>query len=61
MSTNVQDEINREPRPDYDPQEPEATPAEEPKHPGWLTLAEVFNSADPFFKKFYSLIHPIFM
>jgi glyoxylase-like metal-dependent hydrolase (beta-lactamase superfamily II) len=56
MSTNVQDEINREPRPDYDPQEPEATPAEEPKHPGWLTLAEVFNSADPFFEKFYYLL-----
>jgi glyoxylase-like metal-dependent hydrolase (beta-lactamase superfamily II) len=34
----------------------EAQPEEEPQHPGWLTLAEVFNSSDPFFEKFYYLL-----
>jgi glyoxylase-like metal-dependent hydrolase (beta-lactamase superfamily II) len=56
MSTNVRDEINREPHEDFDPQSPEEAPAAEPEHPGWLTLAEVFNSADPFFEKFYYLL-----
>lgn len=38
--------------------EPQAggQPEEEPQHPGWLTLAQVFNSTDPFFEKFLFLL-----
>jgi glyoxylase-like metal-dependent hydrolase (beta-lactamase superfamily II) len=56
MSRNVRDEINQEPHDDYNSQPPEEAPVEEPKHPGWLTLAEVFNSADPFFDNILFLL-----
>lgn len=38
------------------PSPQEAAPEQEPQHPGWLTLAEVFNSSDLFFEKFYYLL-----
>jgi glyoxylase-like metal-dependent hydrolase (beta-lactamase superfamily II) len=47
----------KEPQEKLEPNpEEESQPEEEPKHPGWLTLAEVFNSADPFFEQFYYLL-----
>ena len=36
--------------------QPPSQPEQEPQHPGWLTLAEVFNSADPFFDNFLFLL-----
>jgi len=38
------------------PSPQEEMPEQEPQHPGWLTLAEVFNSSDNFFDKFYYLL-----
>jgi hydroxyacylglutathione hydrolase len=54
MSKNVQDEMNQEPQEDFT--STEETPEQEPQHPGWLTLAEVFNSSDPFFENFLFLL-----
>ena len=31
--------------------EAEEPQEEDPKHPGWVTIARVFNSSDPFFEK----------
>ena len=40
-----------------EPQEPlEGAPPEEPLHPGWQTLAQVFQSTEPFFEKFLYLL-----
>jgi hydroxyacylglutathione hydrolase len=57
MNQDIQDEdrcasqVEGGPSPEY-----EATAEQEPQHPGWLTLAEVFNSSDPFFEKFAYLL-----
>jgi len=57
MNRDTHDEDSREPRPGCEPQpEAQEPPEQEPPHPGWLTLAEVFNSSDPFFEKFYYLL-----
>jgi glyoxylase-like metal-dependent hydrolase (beta-lactamase superfamily II) len=36
--------------------EGEEEPEEEPEHPGWLTLAQVFKTTDPFFEKILFLL-----
>jgi glyoxylase-like metal-dependent hydrolase (beta-lactamase superfamily II) len=56
MNRNVRDENKQVPPEAYGPTPPEAAPEPEPQHPGWLTLAEVFNSADPFFENFLFLL-----
>jgi len=54
MSQEYHDE---EPQERQAPQpEGEGQPEEEPQHPGWLTLAQVFQSSDPFFEKFLFLL-----
>lgn len=57
MTRDAHDEDRREPQGWWAPSpEREAPPEEEPKHPGWLTLGQVFNSEDPFFEKFLFLL-----
>jgi glyoxylase-like metal-dependent hydrolase (beta-lactamase superfamily II) len=57
MSIDIDNENKLEAQEGSEPQlEEEEQPEEEPKHPGWLTLAQVFNSSDPFFEKFYYLL-----
>ena len=57
MTRDAHDEDRREPQGGSDPSpEKEEQPEEEPQHPGWLTLAQVFNSEDPFFEKFLYLL-----
>jgi glyoxylase-like metal-dependent hydrolase (beta-lactamase superfamily II) len=57
MTKDIQDEDRREPQENLDPDSEAASPPEqEPDHPGWLTLAQVFKSADPFFEKFLFLL-----
>jgi hydroxyacylglutathione hydrolase len=57
MPHNIYDEDRRESRVEWEPSSEGDSPAEqEPQHPGWLTLAEVFNSSDPFFEKFSYLL-----
>jgi glyoxylase-like metal-dependent hydrolase (beta-lactamase superfamily II) len=51
------DEDNQEPQEKWRPHpESETEPEEEPQHPGWLTLAQVFKSTDPFWEKFLFLL-----
>jgi len=57
MTRDAQDEERREFQGGCEaPPEKEEQPEEEPKHPGWLTLAQVFNLEDPFFEKFLYLL-----
>jgi glyoxylase-like metal-dependent hydrolase (beta-lactamase superfamily II) len=58
MTRDVHDQDRREPLEEWEPPQDEEPPPEEEArdHPGWLTLAEVFNSSDPFFEKFYYLL-----
>ncbi len=57
MNKDIQNEDRHEPQAGWGPPpEGEAPPEPEPQHPGWLTLAEVFNSSDPFFEKFFYLL-----
>jgi glyoxylase-like metal-dependent hydrolase (beta-lactamase superfamily II) len=57
MNRDAHDEDSREPRQGGEPQpEGEEQSEQEPQHPGWLTLAQVFNAADPFFEKFLFLL-----
>jgi hydroxyacylglutathione hydrolase len=57
MTRDIHDEDRRQPQAEQELHpEAEAQPEEHPDHPGWLTLAEVFNSSDPFFEKFYYLL-----
>jgi glyoxylase-like metal-dependent hydrolase (beta-lactamase superfamily II) len=57
MRENIHDEDKQEPREGWGPPSAgEAPPQEEPQHPGWLSLAEVFNSSDPFFENFFYLL-----
>jgi glyoxylase-like metal-dependent hydrolase (beta-lactamase superfamily II) len=57
MTQNIHDEDRRESQVEWGPSPEGDSPAEqEPQHPGWLTLAEVFNSSDPFFEKFFYLL-----
>jgi glyoxylase-like metal-dependent hydrolase (beta-lactamase superfamily II) len=57
MTQNIHDEDRRESQVEWGPSPEGDSPAEpEPQHPGWLTLAEVFNSSDPFFEKFSYLL-----
>jgi glyoxylase-like metal-dependent hydrolase (beta-lactamase superfamily II) len=57
MTRDAQDEDRREFQEEREPSpEREEQPEEEPQHPGWLTLAQVFNSADPFFEKILFLL-----
>jgi len=57
MSRDDFHEERREPREEPEIQaEAEEQPEPHPDHPGWLTLADVFNSSDPFFEKFYYLL-----
>lgn len=57
MTRIIHDEDRSESQVEWGPSPEGDAPAEqEPQHPGWLTLAEVFNSSDPFFEKFYYLL-----
>jgi len=57
MTQNIYDEDRRESQVEWGPSPQGDSPTEvEPQHPGWLTLAEVFNSSDPFFEKFSYLL-----
>lgn len=57
MTRIIHDEDRSESQVEWKPSPEGDAPAEqEPQHPGWLTLAEVFNSSDPFFEKFYYLL-----
>ena len=57
MRRNIHDEDKQEPQAGWGPPtEGEVPPEQEPQHPGWLTLAQVFNSADPFFENILFLL-----
>jgi glyoxylase-like metal-dependent hydrolase (beta-lactamase superfamily II) len=57
MTQNIYDEDRRESQVEWGPSpEGDAPTDQDPQHPGWLTLAEVFNSSDPFFEKFSYLL-----
>ncbi|MHB9075304.1 MAG: MBL fold metallo-hydrolase [Desulfobaccales bacterium] len=56
MTKAAYDEDRRESPAGAGPSPQAEAPEQEPQHPGWLTLAEVFNSSDPFFEKFYYLL-----
>jgi hydroxyacylglutathione hydrolase len=57
MNQDIHDEDRCASQVEWGPSpEDEATAEQEPQHPGWLTLAEVFNSSDPFFEKFSYLL-----
>ena len=55
MTKDADNEDRPEAREGWEPQE-EEQPEEEPQHPGWLTLSQVYNFSDPFFEKFYYLL-----
>jgi glyoxylase-like metal-dependent hydrolase (beta-lactamase superfamily II) len=55
MNKDIQNEDRHKPQAGWAPP-PEGEAPPEPQHPGWLTLAEVFNSSDPFFEKFFYLL-----
>lgn len=53
----AQDEEKLNLQAEQEPQEAnEEAPAEEPQHPGWLTLSEVYGFSDPFFNNFLYLL-----
>jgi len=56
MTKEAYDEDHRESQAGAGPTPQAEAPEQEPQHPGWLTLTQVFNSADPFFEKFYYLL-----
>lgn len=57
MTRDAHDEDSRELQEGQEPSpEREEQPEEEPQHPGWLTLSQVYNFSDPFFEKFYYLL-----
>ena len=57
MTRDVDDEDKQEPQEGWEPQpEGEEEAEEEPDHPGWLTLAQVFKTSDPFFEKIRFLL-----
>jgi glyoxylase-like metal-dependent hydrolase (beta-lactamase superfamily II) len=57
MNQEIKDEDRRQPQAGWGPPAAgEAPPEEEPQHPGWLNLAEVFNSSDPFFETILYLL-----
>jgi glyoxylase-like metal-dependent hydrolase (beta-lactamase superfamily II) len=56
MTKEAYDEDHRESEAGGGQSPQEEVPEQEPQHPGWLTLAEVFNSADPFFENFLYLL-----
>jgi glyoxylase-like metal-dependent hydrolase (beta-lactamase superfamily II) len=57
MSKDAYDQDHPGPREEREPAPAgEGPPTEEPQHPGWLTLAQVFDGADPFFEKFLFLL-----
>jgi glyoxylase-like metal-dependent hydrolase (beta-lactamase superfamily II) len=57
MTKDVYGEENPELREEGELHPEEARqPEEEPQHPGWLTLAQVFQSSDPFFENFLFLL-----
>jgi len=55
MSKDAPNEDRPKAQEGFDPQE-QQQPEEEPKHPGWLTLSQIYNFSDPFFEKFYYLL-----
>ncbi|MDD2902840.1 MAG: MBL fold metallo-hydrolase [Syntrophales bacterium] len=57
MTRESLQEDRREPQEGWEPSpESQTPPVEEPQHPGWLTLGQVFKSEDPFFDKFLFLL-----
>lgn len=57
MIKDAHNEERREPQEGWEPSpQREEQPEEEPKHPGWLTLAQVFNNTDPFFERILFLL-----
>jgi len=57
MSKDTHDDDSRDLREELEgfPEE-EAPREEEPQHPGWVTIAKVFNTSDPFFEKILFLL-----
>jgi hydroxyacylglutathione hydrolase len=55
MTKDADNEDRPEAREGWESQE-EGQLEEEPQHPGWLTLSQVYNFSDPFFEKFYYLL-----
>ena len=55
MTKDADNEDRPEAREGWEPQA-EGQPEEEPQHPGWLTLAQLFKSTDPFFENFLFLL-----
>jgi len=51
----MHDEDKREAQEEREPLLEGEESEEEPEHPGWLTLAQVFQTSDPFFEKFLYL------
>lgn len=57
MSKDINDEDIRDPQEERQPfPEAEGPQEEDPQHPGWVTIAKVFNSSDPFFEKILFLL-----
>jgi hydroxyacylglutathione hydrolase len=57
MSKDTYDEDSRDLREDQEALPDEEAPREEePQHPGWVTIAKVFNTTDPFFEKIFFLL-----
>jgi glyoxylase-like metal-dependent hydrolase (beta-lactamase superfamily II) len=57
MTSDIHDEDRQKPQEGLEPNpEAEAQPEEEPQHPGWLTLAQVFQNSDPFFENILFLL-----
>jgi glyoxylase-like metal-dependent hydrolase (beta-lactamase superfamily II) len=55
MTKDADNKDRPEAREGWEPQE-ERQPEEEPQHPGWLTLAQVFKNTDPFFEQILFLL-----
>ncbi|HZE21316.1 MAG TPA: hypothetical protein VE082_04615, partial [Desulfobaccales bacterium] len=57
MTRDIHEEDRRERQENLDPDtEAPSPPEQEPDHPGWLTLAQLFKSTDPFFENLLFLL-----
>jgi glyoxylase-like metal-dependent hydrolase (beta-lactamase superfamily II) len=56
MTRDAYDKDHPECRDEMESPSEEGQPEEEPQHPGWLPLAQVFDTTDPFFEKILFLL-----
>ncbi|MFP3868190.1 MAG: MBL fold metallo-hydrolase [Desulfobacteraceae bacterium] len=56
MTKTTKGEDHQDPQLEQDAQRPAESQLEEPLHPGWQTLAQVFQSSDQFFERFLYLL-----